>query len=148
MRLWHKDLLEVLPRQQLLGQWRECCLIARQINVLGRPNHILVNRIMDYPLWHFIVYAEKVHSVMKSRGMRCDFDKFMRYFPDEMEVEAVDRNLPLIFPKWHSIEYLDICYYNLKEKHQCGGVPEDEWVKFERTYCYLKQKDSSWIFQL
>jgi uncharacterized protein (TIGR02328 family) len=31
MRLWHKDLISVLPRQQLLGQWRECCLIARNI---------------------------------------------------------------------------------------------------------------------
>lgn len=25
MRLWHKDLIPYLPRQQLLGQWRECC---------------------------------------------------------------------------------------------------------------------------
>lgn len=23
MRLWHESLIEVLPRQQLLGQWRE-----------------------------------------------------------------------------------------------------------------------------
>lgn len=30
MRLWHKDLIEVLPRQQLLGQWRECCAIAKK----------------------------------------------------------------------------------------------------------------------
>lgn len=25
MRLWHKDLIPVLPRKQLLGQWLECC---------------------------------------------------------------------------------------------------------------------------
>ena len=31
MRLWHKDLIPLLPRQQLVGQWRECCLIAKQI---------------------------------------------------------------------------------------------------------------------
>ncbi|MFQ7176654.1 MAG: pyrimidine dimer DNA glycosylase/endonuclease V, partial [Streptococcus salivarius] len=25
MRLWHQDLIAKLPRQQLLGQHRECC---------------------------------------------------------------------------------------------------------------------------
>ena len=39
MRLWHKDLISVLPRQQLLGQWRECCLIARNIAEKNTPNH-------------------------------------------------------------------------------------------------------------
>ena len=37
MRLWHKDLIYVLPRQQLLGQWRECCLIAKNIAEKGTP---------------------------------------------------------------------------------------------------------------
>ena len=47
MRLWHKDLIPYLPRQQLLGQWRECCCIVRNIAMLGTPNHILVNKVMD-----------------------------------------------------------------------------------------------------
>ena len=32
MRLWHVDLIEVLPRKQLLSQWRECCCIARRVD--------------------------------------------------------------------------------------------------------------------
>lgn len=31
MRLWHKDLIPYLPRQQLIAQWRECCAIAGSI---------------------------------------------------------------------------------------------------------------------
>ena len=31
MRLWYKYLIGVLPQKQLLGQWRECCLIAKNI---------------------------------------------------------------------------------------------------------------------
>ena len=58
MRLWHKDLIPRLPRQQLLGQWRECCLIAKQIDTKGTPNHVLVNRIMDYDPWHFWKYSQ------------------------------------------------------------------------------------------
>lgn len=27
MRLWHQDIIELLPRQQLLGQHRECCAL-------------------------------------------------------------------------------------------------------------------------
>lgn len=33
MRLWHKDLIifHILPNKQLVGQWRECCCIAKNI---------------------------------------------------------------------------------------------------------------------
>ena len=48
MRLWHKDLIPVLPRQQLLSQWREVCGIARDINAEGTHNHLLVNRVSNY----------------------------------------------------------------------------------------------------
>ena len=27
MRLWHEELISKLPRQQLLGQHRECCVL-------------------------------------------------------------------------------------------------------------------------
>ena len=57
MRLWHKSLIEVLPRQQLLGQWRELSAIASNINKKGTPNHILVNKIMDYPNNDIVSYA-------------------------------------------------------------------------------------------
>ena len=67
MRLWHKDLISVLPRQQLLGQWRECCLIAKNIAEKGTPNHILVNKIMDYPIDYFIYYSEMIVTEMFKR---------------------------------------------------------------------------------
>lgn len=28
MRIWHKDLIPVLPREQLVAQWKECSAIA------------------------------------------------------------------------------------------------------------------------
>jgi len=128
MRLWHKYLIDVLPRQQLMGQWRECCLIARQINVLGRPNHILVNRIMDYDIKHFIAYGRAIYHEMKRRGYKCDFNKFMRYFPDQ---EIVESDLSQLFPDWHDSTYLYICYYNLLEKYKCGAIQYEEWVPIE-----------------
>lgn len=43
MRLWHKELIPYLPRQQLIAQWRECCAIASNLASKGTPNHLLVN---------------------------------------------------------------------------------------------------------
>ena len=80
IRIWNKSLIPYLPRQQLLGQWRECCLIAKNIAENGTLNHILVNKIMDYPIEHFVRYAHAVCSELQLRRYECDFAKFMKYF--------------------------------------------------------------------
>ena len=72
MRLWHKQLISVLPRQQLVAQWRECSSIVGNILTKGTPNHILVNKIMDYPIDHFITYAALVRGEMTNRGYHPD----------------------------------------------------------------------------
>ena len=43
MRLWHYDLIEYLPKQQLLGQWRELNSIY-----VKQDKHILINFIYEY----------------------------------------------------------------------------------------------------
>lgn len=133
MRLWHKDLLPVLPRQQLLGQWRECCAIAKSIAEKGTPNHILVNRIMDYPLEHFYRYCGRVFSYMVDRGYRCDESKLLVY-TDEYSCkysfwhsEFVSHDY--LFSNWHNNSYFWQCFFNLEEKYDCGGISEEEWDK-------------------
>ena len=123
MRLWHKDLIPYLPRQQLLGQWRECCLIAKNIAEKGSPNHILVNRIMDYPESHFNVYALHVYKEMQRRNYKCDWNKFSEWRINK----NYDWELKNIFPNWHNERYLGQCLSNLQEKYDCGGITEAEW---------------------
>lgn len=127
MRLWHKALIPVLPRQQLLGQWRECCLITKNIYTKGTPNHILVNKIMDYNLNHFYSYCQLVCIEMETRGYRSDFSKLELYIPDDYE--PVDFNE--LFNGWHNDRYLRQCCYNLQEKYDCGGITEEEWLTIE-----------------
>ena len=132
MRLWHKDLISVLPRQQLIGQWRECCLIAKNIQEQGTPNHILVNKIMDYPIDHFVTYTYMVYNEMCGRGYFPRWDNFGKYdfvYKKDMVIDS-----DLLFPKWHDKSYLEECYYNLKEKHECGGITDDEWTIILRRY--------------
>lgn len=127
MRLWHKDLIPVLPRQQLLGQWRECCCIARNIAVNGTPNHLLVNKIMDYPIEHFFWYSDEVMVEMYRRGYKVDGSKFLKWIPAEIDLPVIFHNN--LFPAWHNKRYLLQCLSNLQEKYDCGGIPEDEYDK-------------------
>lgn len=131
MRLWHKDLIPILPRMQLISQWRECCLIARQIAVNGTPNHILVNKVMEYPMEHFMTYCYVVDWWLKKRGYspspnaERDLEYYMRmkmepYVPED-----------ILFKDWHTERYLYQCAGNLEEKFDCGGIPAEEWEPIE-----------------
>lgn len=131
MRIWHKDLIPVLPRQQLLGQWRELCLIARNIYEKGTPNHILVNRVMDYPIGHLFRYAQMIYWEMDRRGYRCNWNKFENNFSYRLMHMPSDERL---FEGWHNKEYLIQCYYNLEEKYFCGGISKEDFIKIWEVY--------------
>lgn len=122
MRLWHRLLIPYLPRQQLLAQWRECCLIARNIAEEGIPNHLLVDKVVDYPEIEFNTYAQMIIDEMHRRNYHVIPYRFWRW-RDNKELSTD----PLIFRCWHTERYLTQCYYNLEEKHDCGGIPDDEW---------------------
>lgn len=130
MRLWHKDLIPVLPRQQLLSQWRECCCIARNMEENGTPNHILVNRLLDFPRAHFIQYSRNVYHEMLSRGYKCDWTKFEKHIIQSVYYTPWDE----LFRGWHNDRYLTQCYYNLQEKYDCGGISKNEWDKVAQAY--------------
>lgn len=131
MRLWHKDLISVLPRQQLLGQWRELALIAKDIIETGKTNHILINKIMDYPLVHFRNYSLLIHNEMVRRGYRIDKKVKDKMFSvsDYNKIE-IDK----LYSDWHNERYLKQCLSNLEEKYDCGGVSEDEWEMVKSIY--------------
>ena len=133
MRCWHKDLIPVLPRQQLLGQWRECNAIAGNIAKYGTPKHILVNRIMDYPIEHFVAYTQYILLEMESHGYKPYPARFFGwvaatdYIP--MSIKFDD-----IFSDWHNDTYLRQCLYNLEEKAICGGISTEEWSVIHEAF--------------
>lgn len=129
MRLWHKDLISVLPKNQLTGQWRECCAIAKAIAENNTPNHILVNRIMNFPLEHFTTYARFVFAEMIKRGYNADFWKFKKWI---FEYNPV--NFEELFSSWHNHRYLKQCYYNLQEKFDCGGISIEDMIKIKDKF--------------
>lgn len=129
MRLWHYQLLPYLPRLQLISQWRECCCIAKSITEKGVPNHILVNKIMDYPVDNFVIYTDMVIKEINNRGYKIS-DKALTNYRKNIQKSTYRFNNNRkcsIFCDWHNDIYLRECLYNLEEKALCQGIPADEW---------------------
>ena len=135
MRLWHKDLIRVLPKDQLISQWRECIAVARRIELYGSPRHGLVNKVMDYPISHLYYYTDLVGCELFNRGYKVSpmalkkFEDIMqRLDPDYDELVKEDE----LFEFWHTKDYLLQCYYNLQEKADCDLVNRYDWARIER----------------
>jgi len=108
MRLWHHDLLPYLPRTQLLSQWRELNSIFAK-----EDKHVLINYIYDYDKIDLYLYTKLVINQFHKRGFKIrSFEKMNNYFSD-MEVIEIQNEL---FYNHHNKTYLQICYFNLKEK--------------------------------
>lgn len=125
MRLWHKDLIPVLPKQQLIAQWRECCAIASNIAKKGTPNHILVNKVLDYPVEHFIYYTNRVLNEVNKRGYKVNDKSFRKFNKNCILGVEYFNNKDLIstnelYLMWHNDRYLLQCIMNLQEKYDCG----------------------------
>lgn len=127
MRIWHKDLISVLPKYQLLGQWRECCAIARNIAEKGTPNHLLVNRVVDYPIDHLYSYCRLIQIEMIKRHYKCDFSKVYPYLYMIKGLLLNKVKYEDIFNHWHDNQYLRQCFYNLQEKFDVGGMTDEEY---------------------
>ena len=140
MRIWHWKLIKALPREQLVAQWRELSAIAGNLNTKGTPNHILVNKVLDYPREHFISYALYVRQEMTRRGYRTMESVWNKIYctreSDFGEMEIVP--LEDLFPGWHNDRYLEQCYFNLEEKYDCGGVDEEWFKKVQDIYFGVK----------
>ena len=139
MRLWHKELISVLPREQLVAQWKELSAIAGAIQKNGTPNHILVNYVTK-DLNSFVAYGREVRQQMTRRGYKPS-DKVW----EKIAAVAADPFWGLlefddIFPDYHTDSYLRQCWYNLEEKYEREGITEDDWLKISRKFDYDIEK--------
>lgn len=132
MRLWHKDLIPVLPKAQLVAQWRELSAIAGAIQKDGTPNHVLVNFVLHYDYDNFISYAAEVREEMTRRGYRTMdsvWNKIISLKEDWKRLPHTE-----IYTEKMDGLYLEICYYNLLEKHICGGITAYDFDKISNIY--------------
>lgn len=125
MRLWHQNLISKLPRQQLLGQHRECCALRGK--GWGKK-HSTVDYVFTHLPERLVAYHWHIMNEMERRGYKPDkiWDnpayrgKVLGFQENWCDEDMVDiwYNLPqdhLIYPE-HNDEYLKECIDNLKSK--------------------------------
>lgn len=116
LRLWHEDLISKLPRQQLLGQHRECA--ALRGNGWGKP-HSTVNYVFNYNPYLLFKYHTLVMDEMIRRGYNVSkewYDKNYRGKNSDpyKNLEVIETSHP-IYPE-HDKQYYKECILNIKEK--------------------------------
>lgn len=125
MRLWHKYLIPVLPDKQLLSQWRECVAIASMLKSKGTPNHMLVNKVLNFNKSHFYNYCCMVVDEMYKRNFKVkesSRQKILDWVDDEERQIGASIEKSDLFYGWHNDDYLIQCFFNLQEKYQCDGM--------------------------
>ena len=152
MRIWHWSLIEGLPKQQLVAQWRELSAIATNIRTKGTPNHILVNKVMNYGFDHFISYAYYVRAEMTRRGYKT-MDRVWNNIRSIVDGECNILPKEELFVGWHNTRYAVQCLSNLQEKYDCGGITSEEWrtlenkvMKFEHERMLKEELNRRGIF--
>lgn len=141
MRLWHTDLIKYLPKQQLLGQWRELNSIFAK-----EDKHILINFVYEYDVEDLFNYSVMIYNEMIKRHFILDITRLCRYF-DEKEFYALgftgdeldlwSNTKP--FKNHMNEEYLKICCWNLYEKYIRGQKGfTDEAIKFIKKQIGVK----------
>ena len=136
MRLWSWQLLPYLSDLQFKGQLREITVIIRDWRDRGKTNHLLINRVMEYPKADLYRYfCEYEAEYFKRYGRTLDrysseFGRFANW--------SVDTKNNTIFEGWHNKEYLRICMSNLAEKHFYGigksRITDEEWQRLCEGY--------------
>ena len=122
MRLWHQELIPKLPRQQLLGQHRECCALRGA--GWGRK-HATVDYVFTHSPEKLVAYHLLIMEEMENRGYKPNLiwknpnwrgDKIGE---DNWIIGTNYSNLvninKIIYPE-HNNEYLKECIDNLKSK--------------------------------
>lgn len=124
MRLWHEALIPYLPRQQLLGQHRECC--ALRGNGWGK-RHATVNYVFEHPVYKLYQYHMLVMDEMTKRGFQHDLLWDLPTYRGKAAnpyafLEVVELEHPIYVE--HDQVYLAECVDNLRQKGIVIDCPE------------------------
>ena len=116
MRLWHEQIINILPKNQLLGQHRECCALRGNG---WMKKHKTVDYVFLYSPYHLFSYHAVVMDEMEKRGYKVSIewrDKNYRGKTAEKYYDLEEKVIESPIYKEHNAEYLIECIENLRKK--------------------------------
>ena len=133
MRIWHKDLVSVLPDKLLLklkDDWFNIAtdLVSAEVTTsLGDPT---LDRILEYSIGHFYsYYFIYIMPELHRRGLLDE--KTMDFFHSLVSCYS-ENDLRIsnpVFDCWHNTRYLLQCLMHLEELYDCGYISFEEWYR-------------------
>ena len=116
MRLWHEQLIPLLPKNQLLGQHRECCALRGNG---WNKKHKTVDYTFSYSPYHLFIFHSLVMDEMEKRGYKVSEewrDKNYRGKTAEKYDNLEEKMIESPIYKEHNGEYPLECIENLRNK--------------------------------
>nr|WP_315085408.1 TIGR02328 family protein [uncultured Lachnoanaerobaculum sp.] len=116
MRLWHEKIISLLPKNQLLGQHRECCALRGNG---WKKKHKTVDYVFSYSPYLLFRYHLLVMEEMEKRGYNVSEewkDKNYRGKIAEKYMNLEEEVIEDPIYKEHNNKYLDECIENLRNK--------------------------------
>ena len=116
MRLWHEQIIHLLPKNQLLGQHRECCALRGNG---WNKKHKTVDYVFTYSPYNLFIYHSKIMDEMEKRGYRVSTewrDKNYRGQKAKSYSNLEETSISTPIYKEHNSEYLLECIENLAGK--------------------------------
>ena len=116
MRLWHEQLIPLLPKNQILGQHRECCALRGNG---WNKKHKTVDYVFSYSPYHLFIFHSLVMDEMEKRGYKVSEewrDKNYRGKTAEKYDNLEEKMIESPIYKEHNGEYLLECIENLRNK--------------------------------
>ena len=116
MRLWHEKIIPLLPKNQLLGQHRECCALRGNG---WKKKHKTVDYVFSYSPYLLFRYHLLVMEEMEKRGYNVSEEWKDKNYRGKIAEKYMDLEEEIIedpIYKEHNNKYLDECIENLRNK--------------------------------
>lgn len=138
MRLWHYEMISILPKNILIKLWHDCEAIGSNLERKGTTGDVKCDRILDFHRGEFEAYCTRIHNTMIFR--RCKINNklgqllFARIKDNADKFHPSDIVTVGVYKNWHDLDYFDLCYKLIKELHDCNVVKDDDWFEFNDDY--------------
>lgn len=135
LRIWSLDLLEVLPKKQLLAMRYE---LGDMIKQYPNIKNGLVKFANNYPIVNLRFYFDCVIAECEKRGYNISqkYNEEILSIAENKIITNLAANAFFLHLRYKedNDRYLKQCYYNLQEKYDRGIISEEEWFKIADKY--------------
>lgn len=142
MRIWHYALLPYLPDMQFRGQLRELVVIMHDWRDKGQTNHLIINKVMEYPkndLIRYFLHYEALYHTRYGKMLPKQWAEFKAFDDGTRSAESG------LFAGWHTKDYLRSNMANLWEKYYTSvgksRITDAEWARLCEGYKTITGED-------